>query len=105
MFRELIIIDTLSRLGSAARLFDCEAVPWHAAGGRNAFDEGHMPWALHSDFDRDLANAPGERGRHPLPERAAHNVVAMRLAGFDEPALYSGSWSEWTAEPAQPLAP
>ena len=36
---------------------------------------------------------------------AAHNVLAMRLAGFDEPALYPGSWSEWIADPARPVAP
>lgn len=36
---------------------------------------------------------------------AAHNVLAMRLAGFDEPALYPGSWSEWISDPRRPIAP
>ena len=36
---------------------------------------------------------------------AAHNVLAMRLAGFEEPALYPGSWSEWIAGPERPIAP
>ncbi len=36
---------------------------------------------------------------------AAHNVLAMRLAGFDEPALYPGSWSEWITDPRRPIAP
>ena len=36
---------------------------------------------------------------------AAHNVLALRLAGFAEPALYPGSWSEWISNPKRPIAP
>lgn len=34
---------------------------------------------------------------------AAHEVLALRLAGFDA-ALYPGSWSEWSADPSRPVA-
>ena len=34
---------------------------------------------------------------------AAHNAVALTLAGFD-PILYPGSWSEWSAQPGAPIA-
>lgn len=34
---------------------------------------------------------------------AAHEVVALALAGFDA-ALYPGSWSEWCSDPARPVA-
>jgi thiosulfate/3-mercaptopyruvate sulfurtransferase len=34
---------------------------------------------------------------------AAHEVLALRLAGIDA-ALYPGSWSEWVADPARPVA-
>lgn len=35
---------------------------------------------------------------------AAHNVLAMRHAGFDEPMLYAGSWSEWITDPERAVA-
>lgn len=36
---------------------------------------------------------------------AAHNVLAMRIAGRPEPVLYPGSWSEWIVDPMRPRAP
>ncbi len=35
---------------------------------------------------------------------AAHNILAMRVAGLDEPSLYVGSWSEWITDPTRPIA-
>lgn len=35
---------------------------------------------------------------------AAHNILALVHAGFDEPYLYPGSWSEWITDPDRPLA-
>ena len=35
---------------------------------------------------------------------AAHNILAMRIAGLPEPALYAGSWSEWIEDPTRPIA-
>lgn len=32
---------------------------------------------------------------------ATHNILAMILAGHEEPALYPGSWSEWLQEPSR----
>ena len=36
---------------------------------------------------------------------ATHNILAMKIAGYPEPALYPGSWSEWLLDPARPRAP
>jgi thiosulfate/3-mercaptopyruvate sulfurtransferase len=35
---------------------------------------------------------------------AAHNILALLHAGFNEPVLYAGSWSEWITNPERPVA-
>lgn len=35
---------------------------------------------------------------------ATHNILALLEAGYPEPALYPGSWSEWVSDPARPVA-
>lgn len=35
---------------------------------------------------------------------ACHNLLAMEVAGLSGSALYPGSWSEWSADPARPIA-
>ena len=34
---------------------------------------------------------------------AIHNVMALLVAGYPEPALYPGSWSEWITDPDRPI--
>jgi len=35
---------------------------------------------------------------------ACHNLLAMEIAGLGGSALYPGSWSEWSSDPARPVA-
>ncbi|HEY4083552.1 MAG TPA: sulfurtransferase [Burkholderiaceae bacterium] len=35
---------------------------------------------------------------------ACHNLLAMEHAGLASSALYAGSWSEWSSDPARPVA-
>lgn len=35
---------------------------------------------------------------------ACHNLLAMEVAGLTGSRLYPGSWSEWCADPARPIA-
>ncbi|MER7488921.1 sulfurtransferase [Streptomyces sp. NPDC126497] len=48
--------------------------------GRAAYEAGHLPGAVFVDLDEELASAPGERGRHPLPDLEVFGA-AMRRAG------------------------
>jgi thiosulfate/3-mercaptopyruvate sulfurtransferase len=80
----LISVDRLAAelaSGTPPVLLDCR---WQLAGGadRAAYDRGHLPGAAFVDLDRDLAAAPGPRGRHPLPDPAAFQA-AMRRCGVD----------------------
>jgi len=35
---------------------------------------------------------------------ACHNLLAMEAAGLPGSVLYPGSWSEWSSDPARPIA-
>ena len=59
------------RLGDPRlRIVDLRWYLGKPGAGRAAYDEGHLPGAIHLDLDRDLAAHPGP-GRHPLPTPAA----------------------------------
>jgi thiosulfate/3-mercaptopyruvate sulfurtransferase len=57
-------------------------VRWQLGGppGHGEFLRGHIPGAVYVDLETDLADPPGARGRHPLPETARFEA-AMRRCG------------------------
>ncbi len=87
---------------------------------------GHIPGAVHH---YNLSNVNAD-GTHLAPEElrakflallgdvpatnvvtycgsgvaAAHNVLAMEVAGLPGARVYAGSWSEWCSDPARPVA-
>ena len=50
-------------------VLDCRSKLGEPEWGDRAFVEGHVPGALRANLDRQLAGAPGDGGRHPLPDR------------------------------------
>ncbi len=60
-------------------------VRWRLGGppGIDSYRRGHLPGAVFTDLDRDLAAPPGPAGRHPLPDPAAFQA-AMRAAGVSQ---------------------
>ncbi|MEV6838070.1 sulfurtransferase [Streptomyces sp. NPDC051133] len=74
------------------------------AAGAPAFDggaeyaAGHLPGAAFVDLDRELASAPGEHGRHPLPDLAEFGA-AMRRAGVSagRPVVVYDGGQGWAA--------
>ncbi|MGP4009255.1 sulfurtransferase [Streptomyces sp. 4N124] len=66
--------------------------------GRAEYEAGHLPGAVYVDLDRELASAPGERGRHPLPDMAEFGT-AMRRAGVSSsvPVVVYDGGQGWAA--------
>lgn len=75
----LVSVDELSTLLGAVTLLD---VRWRLGGppGRAEFERGHIPSATYVDLQTDLADPPGDRGRHPLPD-SDRFAEAMRACG------------------------
>ncbi|MFJ8595049.1 sulfurtransferase [Streptomyces sp. NPDC093598] len=66
--------------------------------GRAEYEAGHLPGAVYVDLDRELAAAPGQGGRHPLPD-LAHFGAAMRRAGVSSgtPVVVYDGGQGWAA--------
>ncbi|WP_159980809.1 MULTISPECIES: sulfurtransferase [unclassified Novosphingobium] len=117
--------DVLANIDTrAAQVLDARD-PSRFAGEPNPVDPvpGHIPGAKNRFFRDNLA--PDGRFR-PAGELAAaftallgeepailqcgsgvtacHNALAMAVAGMPAGRLYPGSWSEWIADPARPVA-
>ena len=81
---------------------------------------GHIPGAICRPFQDNLkkdgtfCSATELAKRFPAGDdvvcycgsgvTAAHNILAMRIAGLPEPMLYPGSWSEWIRDDQRPVA-
>jgi thiosulfate/3-mercaptopyruvate sulfurtransferase len=82
---------------------------------------GHVPGAVNVPTEDNLRPdgtfRPAEELRARYPEgpvaaycgsgvTATHDLLALAVAGVDpaDTALYPGSWSEWVADPARPVA-
>ncbi len=74
----------------------------------NLQDDGRFrsPDVLKREFDLLLAGRSPKDIVHQCGSgiTACHNLLAMELAGARGSRLYAGSWSEWCADPARPVA-
>jgi thiosulfate/3-mercaptopyruvate sulfurtransferase len=84
---------------------------------------GHIPGAICMPFTENMADGKfkseaallAQYGRAGIsPEQtpicycgsgvtATHHILALIHAGFPEPSLYPGSWSEWITQPEHPI--
>ncbi len=72
--------------------------------GLPAYREGHIPGAVFVDLDAELADPPGRRGRHPLPDRErfaaamrGHGVSAARpVVAYDQGDNVGAARAWWT---------
>ena len=64
------------------------------------------PAQLRAELEHLLAGTPAACIVHQCGSgvSACHNALAMEIAGLAGSRLYPGSWSEWCADPALPIA-
>lgn len=88
--------------------------------GRERYAAGHLPGAVFLDLGADgcFLDPDALRARYAglgAGERptivycgsgttAAHDLLAMELAGIPDGRLYEGSWSDWSSDPRRPAA-
>ncbi len=91
-----------------------DPVGGHIPGARNRFFRDNLgadlrfkpPEALRADFAAVAGPADPATVVHQCGSgvTACHNLLAMEVAGLAGSRLYAGSWSEWCADPARPVA-
>jgi thiosulfate/3-mercaptopyruvate sulfurtransferase len=89
-----------------------DPVGGHIPGARNRFFKDNLtPEGRFKDpaqLKAELAGVVGEPAKAIMQcgsgVTACHNLLALEVAGLPGAALYPGSWSEWCADPARPVA-
>jgi thiosulfate/3-mercaptopyruvate sulfurtransferase len=91
-----------------------DPVAGHIPGAVNRFFKDNLDAAgrfkpaaqLRREFDALLGGRPATQVINQCGSgvTAAHNLLAMEIAGLKGSKLYPGSWSEWCADPARPVA-
>jgi thiosulfate/3-mercaptopyruvate sulfurtransferase len=91
-----------------------DPVGGHIPGARNRFFRDNLgadlhfkpPDALRADFAAVVGSVDPATVIHQCGSgvTACHNLLAMQVAGLTGSRLYAGSWSEWCADPARPVA-
>ncbi len=91
-----------------------DPVAGHIPGAFNRFHAGNLlPGGLFKpaellrvEFEATLGGRAPSEVIHSCGSgvTACHNLLAMEHAGLTGSLLYPGSWSEWSADPARPIA-
>ncbi|MEO8312249.1 MAG: sulfurtransferase [Caldimonas sp.] len=91
-----------------------DPVAGHIPGALNRFHKENLgdggvfkaPTRLREEFAALLGDRTPDEVIHSCGSgvTACHNLLAMEHAGLAGSLLYPGSWSEWSADPARPIA-
>ncbi len=112
--RRPVIVDARAPARYRGETEPLDPVAGHIPGARNRFQQANLlpdgcfkPAAvLHAEFTALLGDVSPEEVVHHCGSgiAACHNILAMEHAGLSGSLLYPGSWSEWCADPARPIA-
>ena len=112
---DLLVLDARSPDRYAGRNETLDPIGGHIPGAINRFythnllaDGRHFKPAL--VLREEFLALIGQRNPTTVIQQcgsgvtACHNLLAMEIAGLSGSRLYPGSWSEWSADPARPVA-
>ena len=108
------IVDARAAVRFMGEQETLDPVAGHIPGALNRFWQHNLgydgcflsPEELHAEFMELLGDADPALVVHSCGSgvTACHNLFAMELAGLGGSRLYPGSWSEWCADSANPVA-
>jgi thiosulfate/3-mercaptopyruvate sulfurtransferase len=111
---DMVLIDARANDRFRGQNETIDPVAGHIPGARNRVFRDNLdakgffkPAAeLRADFEKVLEGAAPGKVVHQCGSgvTACHNLLAMEIAGLGGSRLYSGSWSEWIADPSRPVA-
>ena len=109
---QLTIIDARAPERFRGENETIDPVGGHIPGAKNRFFNDNLQpdgrfkdaAALKADFSALLADPAKAVMQCGSGVTACHNLLALEVAGMFGAALYPGSWSEWCADPARPMA-
>jgi thiosulfate/3-mercaptopyruvate sulfurtransferase len=112
--RSITLVDARAADRFAGRNETIDPVPGHVPGAVNLPFAGNLAPTLQfrdaADLRQRWAAVLQRAPRAPVVAMcgsgitACHNLLALELAGYRDGRLYAGSYSEWIAEPARPVA-
>jgi thiosulfate/3-mercaptopyruvate sulfurtransferase len=110
----MVVIDARSPERYRGETEPIDPVAGHIPGALNRLYKDNLgadgrfksPQELRSAFQALLQKREPEQVVHQCGSgvSACHNILAMEIAGLSGSRLYPGSWSEWCADPARPVA-
>lgn len=111
--RAALLVDARAPERYEGRVEPIDPVAGHIPGAINRFWQANLAdgrfkpaEALRAEYETLLAGRPPEQMVASCGSgvTACHLLLAMRIAGLSGARLYPGSWSEWIADPARPVA-
>lgn len=110
---DMVLIDARANDRYHGQNETIDPVAGHIPGALNRFFKDNLdsqgrfksPGELQAAFKSMIGDTPAGKIIHQCGSgiTACHNLLAMEVAGLKGARLYSGSWSEWIADPSRPI--
>ena len=112
--QDFVVVDARAANRYRGEVEPMDPVAGHIPGALNRPNTQNLeadgrfkpPAQLRAEFEAVLGGRAPQEVVHQCGSgiTASHNLLAMEIAGLAGSRLYLGSWSEWCADPARPVA-